>query len=365
MRAWVMMAALLAPATAMAATAEDYGEDAEGYCAFANAVANSESSILFSPSLFLDYGVVNGNDLTSGSGGAIAGPPAHRLTIGARYSLVGLLRGVTNKQRASADCDRYRASSGLARFLVENREQVSPSALDAKLAILHAARNKALAIVKDVRAAVERQRATVEELQAVEVKVDELEVSTTEAEAQRAGLPSRSSVASPGELLRRHREADNEVERYEGRLRVSQAFDLSIRGGYDRFFGLRDDNPYFVVMSLSINPAAVYQAFAESDATKARARAVRMANDGVEQKADLLIARLRALHAGEKRRLVELRTLLADVEGRLRSLDAIEGEKLRRFRDATWFDWVRLKSEHEFLRVHVAELTQTLGGDGG
>src|SRR3954468_19102000 len=190
MRAWVMMVALLAPVTASAATAEDYGEDAEGYCAFANAVANSESSLLFSPSLFLDYGIVNGNDITSGAGGTTSGPPAHRLTIGVRYSLVGLLRGVTNKQRASADCDRYRAASGLARFLVENREQVSPSALDAKLAILRAAMPKAQELLGKLRTSVERAHATVEELEATQVRVDDLEASLLQAETLRAGLPS-------------------------------------------------------------------------------------------------------------------------------------------------------------------------------
>src|SRR5205807_10095391 len=100
-------------------------------------------------------------------------------------------------------------------------------------------------------------------------------------------------------------------------------------------YDLLADTTCFVVMSVTINPAALYQPFAEAEATLARARAVRLATDGVEQKADLLIGRLRALLAGEKRRLGELRALLVDVEGRLRSLDTIEGEELRRFRDAT------------------------------
>ena len=92
---------------------------------------------------------------------------------------------------------------------------------------------------------------------------------------------------------------------------------------------------------------------------------VRLENDAVEQKAELLALRLRALLAGERRRLGEVRVLLADVEGRIHSIESIESDKLRRFRESMWFDWVKLKAEQEFLRVHVGELQSTLGGDGG
>src|SRR3954469_21335852 len=114
-------------------------EDADAYCRLQRSVAASQDSLLFIPSLFLDYGVVNGNDVTTGAGGLTAGPPLERLTIGARWSLMGIGRGIVDKQRASADCDRYRAASGLSRFVVDNREQVSPAALEARLAVLRQA----------------------------------------------------------------------------------------------------------------------------------------------------------------------------------------------------------------------------------
>ena len=57
--------------------------------------------------------------------------------------------------------------------------------------------------------------------------------------------------------------------------------------------------------------------------------------------------------------------LFADVEGRIHSIESIEGDKLRRFRESMWFDWVKLKAEQEFLRVHTAELQASIGGAGG
>ncbi|MCU1278287.1 MAG: hypothetical protein JWM53_1833 [bacterium] len=366
MRALLAIAVALLPAVARAELSADYADDGDAYCTFAQGVARSQSALLFSPQFFLEYGVVNGNDVTSGSGGVTSAPPTQRLTFGARYSLVaGLVRGVVNRQRASADCERYRASSGLARFLVENREQVSPAALDAKLSILRAALPKAQEVLRTLRGSVERARSTVEELEATQVRVDELEAALMQAETLRAGLPPRTTLPAPSELLRRHRAADEEVQKYEARLRLTEAFDISVRGGYDRFFGLRDETPLFGVIALTINPAVVYMPFAEAEAAKAKTRVVRLENDAVEQKAELLASRLKALLAGERRRLGELRALIADVEGRIHSIESIESDKLRRFRESMWFDWVKLKAEQEFLRVHVAELTTTVGGDGG
>ena len=76
-----------------------------------------------------------------------------------------------------------------------------------------------------------------------------------------------------------------------------------------------------------------HQPFAESQAAVARARALRAENDGVEQKVELLAARLKAALAGERRRMGELRVLVTDVESRLRALESLDSEKLRRFRE--------------------------------
>src|SRR5438045_2513026 len=94
----------------------DAGDDAAAHCSWVEAVARSESALTFSPQLFVDYGVVNGNDAGFGSG-ASALAPTHRLTAGARFSLLGVWRGVTLRQRAGADCRRYGAASGLERLV--------------------------------------------------------------------------------------------------------------------------------------------------------------------------------------------------------------------------------------------------------
>src|ERR1700744_4322545 len=164
-RVIIALSVLLAAPTVFAQPVDDVAEDADAYPGAANGLANSESALLMSPQIFMDYGVVNGNDATTGAGGVVSLPPTQRLPIGARYSFVGLYKGIADRQRAGADCQRHRAAAGLARFLVENREQLSPNALDAKLAVLRAAMPKAHDILRALKGQVEHQHATADELE--------------------------------------------------------------------------------------------------------------------------------------------------------------------------------------------------------
>ena len=280
----IIVATLLAPALAHAES--DYADVSDAYCTFSNSVAKSESAVLLAPQLFLDYGVVNGNDVTTGSGGLTSAPATQRLTFGVRYSLVaGLARGVFDRQRAQADCERYRAESSLSRFLVENREGVSPGSLDAKLAVLRAALPRAQEVLRNLRGNVDHARATVEELEATQVRVDDLETTLMSAEVLRAGLTSRSSLPAPGRAAAPPSRGDAEVLKYEARMRLTQAFDIQVRGGYDRFFGLRDQLPLFGVSTIVLSPAIAYMPFAESDAARAKAHVIAHENDSVEHPA--------------------------------------------------------------------------------
>ena len=354
----------------MAATAraadDGYADVSEAYCTYTESVAKSQSALLLSPQLFLDYGIVNGNDVTTGAGGVTSAPPTERLTFGARYSLVaGLVRGVVNRQRAAADCERYRAESGLSRFLVENREQVSPAALDAKLAVLRAALPRAQEVLRNLRGSVERAHATVEELQATQVRVDDARGLVGRGRGVARGAAGAHGAArARGAAAPPPRGGRGGAE-----VRGAPAPDRGVRHQRARRLrpllrAARPDCRCSAWSSFTLNPAIVYLPFVEGDAARAKARVVRQENDAVEQKAELLAARLRAVYTSECRRLGEVRVLLADTEGRIHAIEAIDSDKLRRFRESMWFDWVKLKAEQAFLRVHVGELQATLGGSG-
>ena len=73
------------------------------------------------------------------------------------------------------------------------------------------------------------------------MRVDDLETTLMQAETLRAGLPARTSLPSPTELLAQHRAADADVRALRSAAAADRGVRLSVRGGYDRFFGLRDD----------------------------------------------------------------------------------------------------------------------------
>jgi hypothetical protein len=54
--------------------------------------------------------------------------------------------------------------------------------------------------------------------------------------------------------------------------------------------------------------------------------------------------------------------LLADLGERLRTVESLDlkNEKLKRYRDYLWFDWVTLRAENAYLGADVRALEATL-----
>lgn len=348
------IAALLAPASA-----RSEATDAETYCAYVRAVSGSESALLLSPSAFTGFGLVNDG---AASGGASTVPPNLRLTVGLHYDVVSILRGTMLYRRASAECARYRSVSQLNTFLQAHRESSTPGALSARLAALESALPHAAEVLEAARSAVESGHATVEELNATQLRVDGLRAAASET---RVELESSGTAEAPPtkvrEVLVARDVAEEQVERVEGQLREAAAWDLSVRAGYDRIFGLRDQTPLFAVVTLSMNLGFPWQFAGEEKARTARVRWTRQQAEGVDARVEQLLRRLTATLAAEQKRLGEVAVLRADLEGRMKDVEFLEGRKARAYREYLWFDLVKVRAEHEYLRVQVAELRAALG----
>src|SRR4051812_34832140 len=75
------------------------------YCQYVRGVADSESALLLSPSLFAQFGVINGAGFLSAD--IFTPPPTTlRLSAGLRYSAARIYQGVTLRARARAECER-------------------------------------------------------------------------------------------------------------------------------------------------------------------------------------------------------------------------------------------------------------------
>src|SRR5207244_12115534 len=76
---------------------------------------------------------------------------------------------------------------------------------------------------------------------------------------------------------------ERESERHAARIRQSAAWDLQIRGGYDKVFGQSQKVPAFGMITLIVNPGYFWQTGADERAIEARAEA---AACGIEARAN-------------------------------------------------------------------------------
>jgi hypothetical protein len=332
------------------------------YCRYVRGVAGSTEALLVSPELFATFGVVSGLDDPVSQ---TALPPATRYIFGAQYSLSHLVQGVTQAALADADCERTHTITELHAFVEANREGSSKAALTAKLAVLDGAMPHAQEILAWTKAAMDQARATADQLNATQLRVDELR---TNLALTRQQLDTLATSPSPPtrpitEIIKAHDDAESNTEKYAARIREAQGWDLQLKGGYDRVSNLNYSSaPLFGLATVTFNIGWLFQGGPDDDAIRARGEAARTEIEGVDDRAVQLITKLRAVQAAEKARLKETETLLADLEGRVKDAQAVGGgDRARLFLDVVWFDLIRVKAEHEYLRVHVQELAQMLG----
>ena len=335
-------------------------DDAAAYCHYVTGIADSESALDLAPRLFGTLGVVSGADAPTG---ATALPPTTRLIGGVSYSVAGLYRGLNVGARAEAECDRYRLVSQLHAFVEGNKDGLSMAALEAKAAVVEGALPRAEQILLASQAALSQSRTTLEEVHATELRVDALRIlaSRTRLDMQSiSGYPA--APAGPlSRITRAREEAEERVETYDARIRESHGWDVTVRGGYDQIFGLRDYVPLFGAVTLEVNIGWLLQHGPNRRAIEGRRLWARRQVEGVTDRAEQLARRLRGMQGSEQARLRETSTLLADLEARQKTIEALGGEKARAYGEYLWFDLVKIKAEHEYLRVHVNDLATILG----
>ena len=341
---------ILATAALVAASLAHVGEaraDDDSYCDFVEGVASAQSALLFAPELFGTFGYLDQQaqaiDVPEGTTDDL------RLTAGVRYSLGNVYEGFLTRGRARAECKRKQA-------LDRVQGATSYRALEARAKVLDEAVAEAEKLLADAKADLDSRRATSQEVVGTRVRVDELRAmaAATRKELAAAPAPAGSMDRAMGAYL----DADAAVERHDASLRKAQAWDVSVRFGYDQFLSNDvDESPLFALVQANFNLGWFLQGSGNGRAARGR-RALAMEGRGG---LDATESRLRAVLAIEERRAEETGALVADLDGQLAALRQVGGDASRRARQTVWFEWVKIKAEHEFLTAHVASLRQVLG----
>lgn len=322
----------------------------DGFCDYVEGVAGAESALLMAPDVFASLGYLD-------QPGIVAAPETstteERFILGARYSLTNLYQGFVVRSRAAANCRRDRALRAV-------KGETTARALMARAAVLEKALVQANKILERASDDLEARRQTLQDVTATRLRVDEIRALAAQTRAELGTLPKPKEGLPMARSLETYYEADDDVERLEGRLRRARAWDLNVRVGYDSFLAeVEGESPYFAVATVGLNLGWFLQGGANARAADGRRRYRRE-----EQGPDLLGAtkeQMRQVLESETRRMEQTGVLVADLEKQLESLRDVISDNGRRYRQSLWFDWVKLKAENAYLTAHVESLKAVVG----
>jgi len=326
----------------------------DGYCDWVTGAGLSERALLQAP----DAVVAVSRDLLTSN---------VRFRAGLSYDAVRFYRGSLVERRAEAECDRFRASSSFMAEVELGSLETRRSALAARLSVFEEALPRARELVDSASTAFAAGHATIEELQAIRLRADalSLESAATSTELDALGEPSAPLRATRlRELLTRQVEHEREVETLEGRLRRAGAFRLALNAGYEGARSLSRSVPAYAVLEVSYNLGGARQPRADARALDGRGRWAEAREGGTQSRSARTLLQLRAELASERKRLGEIVALRADVEERWKSLDGIEGNRVRRVRDHLWFDLVLARAQEAFADTRVRDLEVALDDAG-
>jgi hypothetical protein len=289
-----------------------------------------------------------------------------RLQAGFSYSLADLNEGLAIRDRAQAECSLYRSQSDLFAFLSRYDEPDSIPGLQAKIVVLEEAVPLAERILADLRELLLRQQATVEAVNATTLRVDGLRSELGASRARVAAAARKHPVprASAAVLMQSYRKAAGQTAEAESQVRLSRRYDLSLRAGYDRLFGVREGIPIMTTLTFSYSLGSLTQPRLEALAQQGRTGWATRGIEGIHDRVSVLLSKLRGVLDVQSQRAQETNVLLADLEARYQALAKTPGDSVRAYRDYLWFDLIRLRAESAYLRAQTEELQRLVSSDG-
>jgi hypothetical protein len=322
----------------------------DGYCEWVEGVASAESAVLMAPTTFINFGRIEQSSQNVVPGDQ---PGTVRFIGGIRWSLSGVYEGLATRGRARAECKRHTA-------LEQIRGETLFRAFEARANVLDQALPDAEKILKTTMADLDARRLGVQEATATRLRVEELRRLSSETHQSMSILPRPTGGAL---TLATFQSADDDIERYDAKLRRARAVDISVRFGVDEFLNgsvnADTSSPYFAVLSVGINLGLILQSGGNARAADGRRRFVRSGRDPLS--VDATADRLRSLVETANRRAQETGALEADLVKQIAMLERVGGDDSKRYRNIVWFDLVKIRAERAYHEAHAAALAQVMG----
>ena len=350
MSARVTLVALILSASTLANAQPAQSDD--GYCDYVEGTASANAATLAAPEVFTQFGYIEqpsfavtptdtGNNL--------------RALGGVRWSLTNFMVSRTVKSVARAECRRHRAQLQLQTRTNGLLGLAASRALAAKLHVYEEAGAERL--LAEAQKALDDRRLTVPEAFATRMRVEDLRSAAAQTRMDLAAIPPPDPAKPVTQAVTDYADADAAVERAQGHLRSLAAYDVSVRGGADRFLeGPNARTNYFAVVQVGINLGALATGSANRRAAAGRARYA--PTQVTPSDAGLNPEQLRAMIDVATKRAEQLSALVTDLDRQMTALTQLPGEDSKRFRETLWFDTVKAKADLAYAQAHVAALRE-------
>ena len=347
MRAPISLAlAVIALAAPGAARADD-----DGYCDYVEGVAAAESALLVAPEVFGQFGYIEQPLARRPCRPPIQG--GLRFIGGLRWRLSGIYEGVATRGRADADCRRHRAFEQV-------RGETLYRALEARAQVLdgRAPRGREAARAGH-DADFEARRTTAQEATATRLRVEELRrIADGDPRRRCAPCPAPGGGNPAGALSAFHR-ADDDVERYDARLRRARARRRQRPRRRRPVPRWRRRRHQLAVLRGRLGRRQPRRCCSRAPATRAPPPAA--ASSSAPAATPSRPRPPRALVEATARRAADTATLEADLARQLETLARVGGDDSKRYRQIVWFDWIKVRAEHAYHEAHLAALQQVAG----
>lgn len=326
----------------------------DGYCDFVEGTASANAATLAAPELFGQFGYIEQTPFavtptdTSNNLRALGGM---------RWSITNLMVSRTVKSVARAECRKHRAQLQLRGQTDGLLGVAAGKALAAKLKVYEDASAEAERLLATAQAELDNRRLTVPEAYATRMRVEELRSAMAQTRMDLAAIPPQDPAKPITQAVTDYTDADAAVERGQAHLRSLAAYDVSVRGGADRFLeGPNARTNYFAVVQIGVNLGAFATGGANRRAAAGRARYAPSQVTPTDTGPNL--DQVRAMVGVAQTRAEQLAALVTDLDKQMAALAQLSGEDSKRFRETLWFDTIKAKADLAYAQAQVAALRE-------
>jgi hypothetical protein len=351
-------AAVAAAAMTLAWSASARAEGSTDYCQKVSARAESDSALMFAPTLHAQVIRYPNSGPADTSGFQVGRGVQPRAAVS--INLVDVYKGFGVLDVARKDCLRQASAAPLEEVVLQRAEIGRLPALERKLAFLREHAGEVEEVVRNAEERFAAHTSTLTELQDLRLHALEFKRKIAEIERDIAVIKSRGTTppsASIPDAVRTYEQRSIDFENSASHVRNLAPWKLSVTAGMTG----SPEVDAFGVAELSYNVGGLFQAGAERRAVEARANELKNARYEMRQQVEAVSRELRVSAEHERAQAKAIDDELARIARERAALEGTDAANKHTVLAAMLLEKIDLEAERTFL-VTLADKQSAFGG---